>query len=529
MRLPGNINLEKGQLQNARVENLVSLPAFVPGEDEGRLVYIISGVDIGFWFGSSDGSSAFQRLSPGGLIAEYTLSNQPINSGVTDTPTLSSGSGAASEKGIISKVSLSSNLSSGQIRVEMFEDTARTSKFYDSFFDLQNLESDRIPAFFELDNPSGNIYVNITNLTGSNGTFSLVIKVTAVLPVQTPPPPGNGSGINSGSAGEGIAYDSVNGRLDADLVTNGGLELIGSVGIKKLQAKLVSGGGISTGASGLLLDSAVAVVSGTDQSTIASLKLFSQFGLKPAGSPGAPSSGTHSVGEFHLDSLLNIYQCISAGTPGTWIFWGWKETRVGGEDDGSSYTSTVSAGSSETLEVSTVGRRGYIRSLLVWGADPARGAVNVDSPFRIACYPNESLRGREQLWSVSGQIRKTFTSTTASSGQPVVDVDDVSATNLDDLVRVVALTGPDEEYQRVIARNTGTLEVTFDENLVNDLEASDELLFVNEFIFLPWRNNSGVALNANKIYLRFFNDDPTEDLLFGYDILFENVGGGVPV
>lgn len=34
---------------------------------------------------------------------------------------------------------------------------------------------------------------------------------------------------------------------------------------------------------------------------------------------GAPTSGTHVAGEFHTDSIGNIFVCRTAGTPGTWM------------------------------------------------------------------------------------------------------------------------------------------------------------------------------------------------------------------
>ena len=39
MKFPADINLRKGELQEARFENLSTLPTFVPGEDEGRVLF----------------------------------------------------------------------------------------------------------------------------------------------------------------------------------------------------------------------------------------------------------------------------------------------------------------------------------------------------------------------------------------------------------------------------------------------------------------------------------------------------------
>src|SRR3990172_6270346 len=46
--------------------------------------------------------------------------------------------------------------------------------------------------------------------------------------------------------------------------------------------------------------------------------LLSVFGLKPAGTTGAPSSGTYNLGELYLDSAGVYWVCTVAGSPGTW-------------------------------------------------------------------------------------------------------------------------------------------------------------------------------------------------------------------
>jgi hypothetical protein len=41
--------------------------------------------------------------------------------------------------------------------------------------------------------------------------------------------------------------------------------------------------------------------------------------LVPAGSPGAPSSGTHAAGEIYVDSTAALWVCVAGGTPGHWV------------------------------------------------------------------------------------------------------------------------------------------------------------------------------------------------------------------
>ena len=536
-----NIDMGKGQLVNARVENLSSLPAFIPGEDEGRLLYVTTGSDQGFWFGSQDGSSSFGRLLIGSQIGQYVASAVSINNGVTSNQTLSATNTPAT-KAYVAKVEITTAVSSGQFRIEMFEDVARSEKFYDAVFDLADPKSDRLPAYFELDNVTGDLYVDLTNLSGSNGTFTVNIKTAGVEAVTTPPPPGDGSGINAGVAGDGIEYNSSAARLDVDLLTNGGLQLTGSDGSKELSVKLQASGGLEENAgAGLRVDPTLVPLGGVDSNDITSRKAFSQFGLVPSGSTGAPTSGTHNAGEIHMDQNHDLYMCISTGTPGTWIFYGWKETRFGGNSDATNYVtaaggiglvaaaSNVAAGGNVVLEVPTSGRRGWIRKMNVWAVDQALAASEIDIPFRIRAFPNENLAGREQLWSVAGQARKTYTSGSASSGQETVGVNDSNIANLDDLVRLHVKATPIEEFQRVIVRRVGPPELDMDENLVTSMVANDIVCFCTEYVNLPWRNNSGVGANSKKIYLQFVNDDAAQAVVFGVDLLFDEIGGGSPV
>ncbi|HYG78335.1 MAG TPA: hypothetical protein VEK08_25255 [Planctomycetota bacterium] len=41
--------------------------------------------------------------------------------------------------------------------------------------------------------------------------------------------------------------------------------------------------------------------------------------ILPASTTGAPTSGTHSVGELYVDSAGALFYCRTAGTPGTWV------------------------------------------------------------------------------------------------------------------------------------------------------------------------------------------------------------------
>jgi hypothetical protein len=54
------------------------------------------------------------------------------------------------------------------------------------------------------------------------------------------------------------------------------------------------------------------------------------YGIKLtlAGATGAPSSGTHAAGEFHVDSAGKLFACTANGTPGTWQQVGKQDSAV---------------------------------------------------------------------------------------------------------------------------------------------------------------------------------------------------------
>jgi hypothetical protein len=543
-KFSADIDLQKGQLINARAELLTALPVFLPGEDEGRFLFVTEGIDQGFWFGSTNGSAAFQRMIIGTQNGQYDLVDSTIGNGATTQVTLSS-TLTPSSKGFTAKVQITSSTNtSGQVRLELYEDTGRTTKFYDAVFDMADQAFiDRVPSYFELDNTDGDVYVDVTNLTGGSGDFTVSILTSGVLPVITPPPPGDGSGVNDAVSGDGLTFNVTFGRIDVELTAGGGLQMVGAEGLRTLQIFVNPTGGIITDGSGAAVDPDRVPIGGTDQTTpIAGTKLFTNMGWSLDASPGPPTTGDHEAGELYRDSLGDLYECITTGTPGIWQFYGWKEARTGGATDASSYVNasqglsatpvTVSAaGGTAVLEVVTAGRRGWIRKMNIWSGDPARGTVDIDSPYRITCYPNENLEGREQLWAVIGQARKTYTTDVAghAPGSTTIEINNSDIANLDDLVRLHQISTPLEEYQRVVVRRSAPVEIDFDETTVNALAQDDQVYFVTEFINLPWRNNSGVGAESQKIFLEFVNDDPTQDLIFGVDILVEEVGGGAPV
>lgn len=529
MKLSGDLDLTGGQLITARMENVVLVPPFQAGRDEGRIVFIESGPDLGYFFGKSDGNLSFQRLNLGTTLVEYDIVAQPVSNGVTfQNPTAASLTPAL--KGFTAKVTLSANITSGQVTVNLYEDSGFTSLFYSNVFDLSNPIVDNFPSFFELQDVSGDMFIEIINNTGSDGVFTLNVKTAGTLLVQTPPPPGDGSGINAGVAGDGISFDAINLRLDVDLATISGLELLGAAGSRELRILPDPGQGLALTGTGAGVDATV--VRTTGNQSIAGIKTFSDsiFGLTPAGSPGAPTTGTHAAGEFFLDSNLDLFQCIVSGTPGTWQFWGFKESIEGGSLVGISYTGTAVATGSVDLVLTVASRRGVFRFLRIWGADPAFGTGDIDVPFRLQAFPNENFEGRQKLWQMSGRVRRvTITAAGAGAGASLIPVTSVGLLNSGDLVRLRQNSGPLEEVAAVLGKNPGGPNFSTPETIANSLVLDDQVMTIVEEVELPVRNNSGIPANFSNIYLRFFNDHPSTDVIFGYEFTLDEIGGGLPV
>jgi hypothetical protein len=529
MKIYGDWDHQGGEYQNAKAHVYATLPAYNASDDPGRIIYVSAGTDQGFWLGNGNGLGTWVKQTFGSNTTSWALTNQTIADGVTNQATLTSSLTPYPVDGIILKMVLSSTLSSGFVTVALYNDTGRADKIYECVFDLgSSLLTDHIPVGFFLDNTDGQIYVDITNSTGSSGDFTLTLTGTGITQVPSSAPPGSGSGIDSDTAGDGIAYDIVNLWLEIDLDTNPGLELNGASGVSKLRAKVDAAGGISRTAAGLACDTTV--VRTTGNQSITGAKDFAALAMTQSAISGPPIAGAHVKGEFNMDANMDIWMCVTAGTPGTWTFWGWKEQNFGGNTDGSSYTGTATAGNTVDLALTATGRRGVIRKGVFWACAPAYAATDIDAPFRVECYPNENYLGQEMLWTLTMQARTSYITGAEVAPQTVLSVNSVGSVALDDLVRVRRMLATvAEEYGRIITRTPAGPSFTLDEVTINDYAANDPVMMCSEALEMYWKNNSGVPANHHKIYLRFYNDHPTQDLIFGYHLYVENIGGGVPI
>jgi hypothetical protein len=171
-------------------------------------------------------------------------------------------------------------------------------------------------------NPNGAFQVGVSNGTqvavnGSNVTTTGQ-NVWGVL--------GTSFSIDSGSAGvmgfSGNSTLSANGLGPAGVLGKGpiGVGADGSqVGVQAL-SEADGGTGVLTRDYGSTSDG-----KGIDASSFAGTGVVASGGLAPirlvpaASGSGAPSTGTHQMGELYVDSVGALFYCRVAGTPGTWV------------------------------------------------------------------------------------------------------------------------------------------------------------------------------------------------------------------
>lgn len=526
MRINGNINLGGGQTQYAKAHLYAALPAYSATTDQGRLIFITNiGADHGFWLGDADGSGTWNRMTMGTSETEWEISGIGIADGATLVTTVTASGPDFPEKGFITKVVLAADVGAGLTVVKIYNDVAQSDKIYEATFDLASgLLTDRIPVYFDVDNILGKIYISITNNTGVLATYDLMVEGVGVQMIPLTTPPGIGSGINAGVAGDGIAYNPVGPKLEVSLAATPGLEINAS----SLRAKVDAAGGIARAAAGLQCDASVIRTTGSQ--SLAGIKGFDQLRMVPTGIVGPPVAGAHLMGEFSMDSDKNVWLCTVSATPGTWVFYGLLDSVSGGSAAGTSYTAACAALNKVDLSLTKTSRRGLIRKLIVWAsADAVFTPTDFTVPFRVECYPNENYQGRERLWSISGSVDCTSLDGAAAAPATHIPLTATGGFVVGDLVRLRKLAGADaEEYGRIITV-TPADSIDLDETTVNNLSAGDPAMTCAEFNALPWKNNSANPANSTKIYLRFWDDDGAQGVFFGYHLYCEEFGGGITV
>jgi hypothetical protein len=469
-----------------------------------------------------------------GLWSIYSVTDTVLSGATENETIITTSSGDLVKQGIIIKVQLTDEtappLGSGEVTVRIFNDNSRADMIFEHIFDLAGELTDYLPCGFISDNniSNGRMYVDIENGTGSDGDFTVEVTVATVVPA-TVAPVGTGTGVDASVVGDGLTFDG--NRINVNLETSApGLDYTGVYPNKKLRVD----------STVLRTTNATVLRTTGDQETVDCVKRFpsmpsvpstvaSGFGIAPnTDVTGPPTYGVWETGDVFCDKNLNLWRCTLGGTPGSWSLGGPRITH--GIDTTSvltsfTYTAEVAAGSSADVEVDTTHEYGMIVKLNIWGVDTAYGVSNIDQPFRVACYPNDSYYGRDQLWSLSGQMRKTNVAVLAAAGASTIRVNTVDQGAPGDLVKLhrnVATIG--EEYNRISVRTTAPVQYETTNGIQQQLEVNDSMMFVTEYVFLPYWSND--ATKTTTIFLRFYNDGATA-VKYGYELDLINMDYGM--
>jgi hypothetical protein len=137
---------------------------------------------------------------------------------------------------------------------------------------------------------------------------------------------GTSLSIDSGSAG--VIGFSGNGTMNAGSLGPAGVIGKGPVGVAadgsqvgvQALSEADGGTGVLTRDYGTTSDG-----KGIDASSFAGTGVVASGALAPirlvpaASGSGAPSTGTHQIGELYVDSVGALFYCRTSGSPGTWV------------------------------------------------------------------------------------------------------------------------------------------------------------------------------------------------------------------
>ncbi|NUT33700.1 MAG: hypothetical protein HOV79_11560 [Hamadaea sp.] len=160
-----------------------------------------------------------------------------------------------------------------------------------------------------------------------------------------------------------------------------------------------------------------------------------QLHLQPYAATGAPTSGSHLVGEVFVDQFGRHHLCVAAGTPGTWVRPGFNplvpfrvcDTRPG---TGTPYSGTK-LGPGATLAVDVVGVAGLA---IPNGATAVVGNITVVGPSAgtyLTVFPGDATRPNASTINVAAGQTLANQVTTKISAAGILNVYNASgSTNI---------------------------------------------------------------------------------------------------
>jgi hypothetical protein len=179
-------------------------------------------------------------------------------------------------------------------------------------------------------------------------------------------------------------------------------------------------------------------------------------------------------------------------------------------------TGSLTAGSSEVLEIITTGDIGFFQHIRVWGVvdDPD----NYTTEFRVRVYETSSILGREMVWQGVGAAHQSYLTAILPAATLDCTVDNEDMFETDEACVVYASVGR-YELARIASRAANTL--SFDEVLVDASSwAADTLVCsVAQFDMVPFRNTDGTPANRGRVFLQIRNDHESNEAIFYVQVM----------
>lgn len=413
-------------------------------------------------------------------------------------------------RGIGQELLFTSAASSGQVTIELYQDSGRTEKVYEHVVDLSDSSTYKDYETFGFTNATaGTLYGTLSCSAVSGGTTcDIEITASIISPTGSPtaPPSPYGDGIEDDGTGKPrVALATQSGLA----FTSGDLYVRGDT-TQPVYTQRTANGLYVTGA-----------VDTTTNQSIAGTKMFEVCGLTPGTYAGPPTSGTHYVGAEAIDANNVKWRCYSSGTPGSWELADnvLEETPV--------YSSSVASltyGNVVNLEVDVTGNAGNCLWFRVWGRESS-GRSTLQIPFRVRIYETSDYYGRDMVWQGLGIMRQM--PITYGLNPSVTQI--VADNSYIDVDEGLVVYESDSRFEFARCSSRLSLVVGIDEALADPYpwsSSTSSVLVVSEWNNVPWYNTDGNPSNRNKIFVEIRHDgqsgDP--DLVFYVQALAMSMG-----
>lgn len=412
-------------------------------------------------------------------------------------------------RGIGQELLFTSVASSGQVTIELYQDSGRTEKVYEHVVDLSDSSTYKDYETFGFTNATAGTLYGTLSCSAVSGGSTANIEVTASIISPT----GSPTAVPS-PYGDGIEDDGT-GNPQVALLTQSGLAF--SSGDLYVRGDNTQPVYTQRSANGLYVTGAVDTT--TDQ-TIAGNKMFDSVGLIPSLSSGPPTSGTYSLGAEVLDIDNVKWRCYSGGTPGSWEL---ADNVIEETPVYSTSTASVIYGNTVTVDLDVTGNAGNCLWFRVW-ARRASGTDIMQIPFRVRIYETTNYDGRDMVWQGLGLARQMPLTVELGPSDEYVG----AVNSLIDVDESFIVYESDSRFELARCSNR-TVSIGIGEPLTDPYtwsQSTTSVLVVSEWSNVPWYNTDGNPDNRGKILVEIRHDGQTgdPDLVFYVQALAMNMG-----